>query len=438
MLDRSKAPEYIIPEHIELIHPIRRTLQNGVPLYFIHTPELEVVKVEVVMPCDHSIFTQERGLIPFFTLNMLLEGTHDMSSESLDDFFDYYATEVEIISGYEQQGLSLLTTKKHFREVLPVFRSLFTEATFPEKELNKRKSQKKLTIGIQREQTSARANQLIRRVLFGENHPFGYISSEEHADSTHSDAIKHYYKNHFCISPEIFVSGNFGDREIVEIEREFAAFPFSSTYQPASSFANYPEKRVIETRPNALQSSIRLGKILIPKSHPDFFATTVFNTALGGYFGSRLIKNIREEKGYTYGIYSFISSLKTTDYWMIIADIKEGATEATLEEVYKEIKTLSETPMDKEEVETLRNYMIGSFLSQFSSPFDQMDKFKKVHLQNLGYEFYEKQLDYIKKFAPEDIMAVGATHFDPRKIKEVLVGTLDAGVETIEEGNVKP
>ena len=143
MVDRSIPPEFKIPEQVALTQPIKRTLKNGVPLYFISTPQLDVVKVEVIMPNNHPEFSPVRGLLPFFTLNMLLEGTHDQSADELDDFFDYYATEVEIVTGYEQQGLSLLTTKKHFREVLPVFRSLFTDAAFPEKELAKRKSQKK-------------------------------------------------------------------------------------------------------------------------------------------------------------------------------------------------------------------------------------------------------------------------------------------------------
>jgi zinc protease len=422
MVNRSIPPGFKIPEQVAFTQPIKRTLNNGVPLYFISTPQLDVVKVEVIMPINHQVYSPDQGLVPFFTLNMLLEGTHEHSSDALDDFFDYYATEVEIVSGYEQQGLSLLTTKKHFREVLPMFRSLFTEATFPEKELAKRKSQKKLTIAIQQEQTGARANQLIRKTLFGELHPFGYISDEMHVDAITREDIKSYYRSNFCIAPELFVTGNLTDREMQEIENQFNNLPFQETNGMSPDFSTFRGKRVYEERPKSLQSSIRLGKILIPKSHPDYYALMVFNTTLGGYFGSRLIKNIREEKGYTYGISSYMGSLKSTDYWMILADVKKGTADAAIAEVYKEIRLLTEKPLEREELETVRNYMIGHFLSQFSNPFDLMGRFKKIHLQGLGYEYYENQLEFIKTFDPIDILHIGKTYFQEDSIKEIIVG----------------
>jgi len=422
MVDRSIPPDFKIPEKVTFTQPTKRTLKNGVPLYFIPTPQLDVVKIEVIMPNNHPNYSPIRGLVPFFTLNMLLEGTRELSSDELDDFFDYYATEVDMVSGYEQQGLSLLTTKKHFREVLPVFRSLFTEAMFPEKELAKRKSQKKLTIAIQQEQTGARANQLIRKMLFGERHPFGYISDETHVDAVTRDDIKRYYTTNFCIAPEIFVTGNITEKEMQEIEKQFSNLPLKLESGSPPCFETQEGKRIIEERPQSLQSSIRLGKILIPKSHPDYNALMVFNTTLGGYFGSRLIKNIREEKGYTYGISSFLGSLRSTDYWMILADVKKGFAEAAINEVYKEIRLLSEVPLEKEELETVRNYMIGHFLSQFSNPFDLMDRFKKIHLQELGYDYYENQLRYIKNFDPDDLLRIGKKYFDEATIKELIVG----------------
>ncbi len=422
MVDRSIPPGFKIPEQVAFTQPTKRMLKNSIPLYFISTPHLDVVKIEVIMPNNHADYSPVRGLIPFFTLNMLLEGTNELSSDELDDFFDYYATEVEIVSGYEQQGLSLLTTKNHFREVLPVFRSLFTEATFPEKELAKRKSQKKLTIAIQQDQTGARANQLIRKTLFGELHPFGYISDEAHVDAVTREDIKSYYTTNFCIAPEIFVTGNISDREMQEIETQFNNLPFQVETDSSTGFETYAGKRVTEERPQSLQSSIRLGKILIPKSHTDYNALMVFNTTLGGYFGSRLIKNIREEKGYTYGISSLLGSLRSTDYWMVLADVKKGFAEAVIDEVYKEIKMLTEIPLEKDELETVRNYMIGYFLSQFSNSFDLMGRFKKIHLQGLGYAYYEDQLRYIKSFDPSDILRIGKIYFNEVSIKEIIVG----------------
>src|SRR5690554_3897203 len=178
IVDRSKAPEFQIPEKISLIPPVRRILANGVPLFYINTPQIEAVKIEVVTAANRHLLMTPKALVPFFTLHMLLEGTKEMKSEELDNFFDHYASEVDVLSNFEQSGLSLLTTRKHLTQVLPLFRSLFTEAVFPEKELAKRKSQKELSISLNREQNSARANQLYRKGLFGSGHPYGFIAEE--------------------------------------------------------------------------------------------------------------------------------------------------------------------------------------------------------------------------------------------------------------------
>src|SRR5690606_22647497 len=137
-------------------------------------------------------------------------------------------------------------------------------------------------------------------------------------------------------------------------------------------FEKSPERRIVELNEKAVQSSIRMGQHLISKSHPDYHALTVFNTILGGYFGSRLIKNIREEKGHTYGIYSTIGSLTPSDYWLVMADVQQGYAEDVIKEVYKEIDLLKNVPIDPSETEVIKNYMIGNLLSNFSSPFDLM------------------------------------------------------------------
>ncbi|MBD8487210.1 insulinase family protein [Echinicola sp. CAU 1574] len=422
VLDRSKAPDFQIPEHIELIKPEKRTLKNGVPLYFIHTPEIDAIKLEVITESNKQLLPEEDGLIPFFALHMLLEGTKTMSSPELDNFFDHYASEVDIISSFEQQGVSLLTTKKHFGKVLPIFRSLLTEAIFPEKELEKRKSQKALTIAIQHDQNSSRANQLYRKALFGDDHPYGFVAEERHVNGVNREKLIQYYEDKFLVSPEIFVIGNLNSFEIDEIAETFGNLTVAPSAKSMDQFIIWPEKRLTEFKEKAVQSSIRMGQHLIPKTHPDYHALTVFNTILGGYFGSRLIKNIREDKGHTYGIYSSIGSLEKSDYWVVMADVQKDFADDVINEVYLEIEKLKSTPIEKEELEIFRNYMIGHFLSNFSNAFDLINRFKSIHYAGLDYDFYESQLQYFRSFTPEQIMEVGQKYFDNKNIIEVIVG----------------
>ncbi|EPR67954.1 M16 family metallopeptidase [Cyclobacterium qasimii] len=421
-IDRSQAPPYSFPEKIHLTPPKARVLANGAPLYYIPFPNIDAVKIEIVLSLKNTKSQPYKHLLPFFMLHMLLEGTNSMSSEKLDDFFDFHASEVDIISGYEKQGLSLLTTKKHLLEVLPVFRSLFTDATFPEKELNKRKSQKKLSISIKNEQTSARANQLIRGSLFHKDHPFGSQVTEKDVDAINKEDLSNYYHKEFLIAPQIFLTGHLTTEELDQIESSFSDLPLSTELPIYLPTGEIPSSKQIENKAEALQSSIRIAKWMVPKSHPDYTALYVLNTLLGGYFGSRLIKNIREEKGYTYGINSFLGELNGNEYWMTVADVKGGYGEAVIQEVYKEIERLKTEPVAAGELEIIKNYLAGSLLSNFSSPFDQMNHFQQVHFQGLNFDYYTRLLEYITHFDGTDIMTMANKYFDQKDMLEVIVG----------------
>lgn len=421
-LDRSRSPEFQIPDDISLQNPIKRTLLNGVHLYFIPTPDIDAIRLEINTDTQRSSGLMDKKLTSFFTLNMIMEGTNLLSASELDDFFDHFASEVDVSSGFENNSIALLTTKKHFSEVLPVFRSLLTEATFPEKELAKRKSQKALSITLQREKNDARASQLFRKQLFGEIHPYGLISEEHDVEIIERSDLVDYYQNSLWINPEIFLTGNVDEDELSMIAATLGSLKVDFTERKFPAFYNIPKGRQYEDKEKSLQSTIRIGCHLIPKNHPDYQALSVFNTILGGYFGSRLIKNIREEKGHTYGIYSSIGSLKNADYWVVMADVQKQYLEEVITEIYKEINLLKTELVGIDELETVRNYMIGNFLSNFSSPFDLIGRFKSIHQAGLDHSFYKEKLNFIRKFTAQDILEIGQKYFKKNDMIEVIVG----------------
>jgi zinc protease len=421
-LDRSLAPLFKIPEQIDFPLPIKRTLQNGVHLYFIPTPEIDAVKLEIDTDSNKVMDIQEKKLTAYFTLHLLLEGTQAKSSSELDEFFDTYASEVDVVSNFEHNGLGLLTTKKHLSTVLPVFRELMTEAIFPEKELAKRKSQKALSISIQKEQNGSLANNLFRKYLFGGDHPFGQITEEDDVNAIQRDDLEYFYKNKLWVNPEVFLTGNLDDSELELICKTLEDLPVKFLESEHSDFKNIQNQRIEERKEKSLQSSLRIGCHLISKTHPDYFGLWVFNVILGGYFGSRLIKNIREDKGHTYGIHSSIGSLKNADYWIVMADVIKEHSDEVIAEVYHEIEKLQHEPIPEEEVETVRNYLIGNLLSNFSSSFELISRFKSIHQAGLDFEFYKNQLEYIKNFRPEEIQAIGKKYLKRENMVEIIVG----------------
>jgi zinc protease len=416
---RSIAPDFKIPEDIQLQKPQLKVLPNGIVIYFIPTPEIDAVKLDILADNLPGV---AKKFVSFFTLHLLLDGTKTKSAEILDDFFDTYASEVDVVSTFEKNGLTLLTTTKHFRTVLPVFRELLTEAIFPEKEFKKRQSQKALQLSIQQEQNSAVASQNFRKHLFGPEHPYGYVPEEKDIYLIETEDLKQHYQNNLWVNPEVFLTGNLSELDIELIAKELGDLPIKKMEIASPTFENSKFPRIAIEKEKSVQSSIRIGCHLISKKHPDYHALSMFNTILGGYFGSRLIKNIREEKGHTYGIYSSLGSLKNADYWAVMADVKKEFAEEVIQEIYLELKKLQEEPIQGEELEIVRNYMIGNFLSNFSNSFDLMGRFQSVHQMGLDFDFYKSQLAFIRNFHPEEVSAAGKKYLDADRMLEIIVG----------------
>jgi zinc protease len=422
LLDRSKAPEFITPADFELSAPQERTLSGNRKLYFIPTPNLDAVKLEVLGNSQRLTLPLEKSLMPSFTLQMLTEGTSEFSESELSEFFDFHASEVHPIVTYSQEGMSLLTTKKHFFEVLPVFSSLFNEAIFPEESLRKRKSQRKLSIRMEREKSAARANGLFRQALFGDEHPYGHEITEAHVDQVGQKDLVDYYQNKLWTDTEFFLCGNLEPSDLELIEGLLNKIPFHTTTQSVLLPAASSTPSIFEEREAAVQSSIRIGNWSIPKTHQDYLPLSVFNTILGGYFGSRLIKNIREDKGHTYGIFSSLAEIGDESYWVIGADVQKANTSEVISEIYKEIQLLTSEQVSADELEVVRNYLIGQMITRFSSSFDLMDRFRSVHHSGLDFDFYRKKLAYLRTFTAEDILEIGSKYFSNPPFIEVVVG----------------
>jgi predicted Zn-dependent peptidase len=420
--DRSKAPEFIIPADFELVSPQIHSLSGERKLYFIPTRDLQAVKLEAIGTSQRLSLSLKKSLVPSFTLQMLSEGTREKSEPELSEFFDFHASEVHPLIAYSHEGMSLLTTKKHLLTVLPVFSSLFDGAIFPEESLQKRKSQRKLSIKMEREKSASHASQLFRKALFGENHPFGQEITEDHVDQVSQDHLVEYYQTKLWTGTEFFLCGDLDEQELDSIKKILDQLPFQKEGLSTPLPILNPQKFILEDRPAALQSSIRIGNWSIPKTHPDFMALSVFNTVLGGYFGSRLIKNIREDKGHTYGIYSSLAEIGDFNYWVIGADVQKAYRQEVIDEIYKEIKLLATEPISPHELEVIRNYLIGQMLSRFSSSFDLLDRFRSVHHSGLDFDFFLKKLAFLRAFTAEDILEVGKKYFSNPPFTEVIVG----------------
>ena len=421
-LDRSKAPQFSLPTEFALPAPQQFQLGTGSSVFYFPTPGIEAVKLEVIGTSSRSVLPNSQALIPSFTLQMLQEGTTQSTAQQLAEFFDYHGAEVYPTLSYTQEGLSLLCIKKYLPTILPTFISLFSKALFPEENLAKRKSQRALSLKLDQEKPSSRAGQLFKKGLFGPEHPFGQEITEAHISEITPALLQAYYQDHLWKDCSLFLSGDFKTQELEQLLATMEQLPLKQGAKKQALPTPAATAFLLEDREDAVQSSIRLGAWSIPKSHVDYPALAVFNTLLGGYFGSRLVKNIREDKGHTYGIHSSLVEWDQYAYWVIAADVKKAHLEEVFAEIDKEIQILRTVLASPKEIEILRNYLIGQLFTKFSSPFDLIDQFKGVYYAGLDFSFYEKRFETLKKFTAADLLSIGNRYFSSSDRVQVRVG----------------
>ncbi len=326
-------------------------------------------------------------------------------------------------------SVNVYTLSKHLESLLPLIYEIVSESVFPEKELENARNITLQGLKVSKEKTAFLAGVKFREMLFGPEHPYGYFLSEEAIEAVHSNALLDFYKKNYTINNcEIIISGA-GEIDFVALTNKYLGqdnwgktdtLPYKGKNQSPVHFS----KREFISREDAVQSSVRMGKKLFTISHPDYFNLYFLNEIFGGYFGSRLMQNIREDKGYTYGINSNIVTYKSEGYFVIGTDVKREFTQQTVEEVYKEMKKMREEKVSDNELETVRNYMLGSFVNSITTPFAVADKFKTIHFSGLGYDFYKNYFNALKKVNAESLIDTANKYFDESSMSESIAGGL--------------
>lgn len=420
MLDRTQAPAFQIPAHTSLQPVTSIALSNGVMYHELVLGSQEVCRIEIVM--RSGVWYEANNGTAYFTGKMLLEGTLRLSARQIADKLDYYGAYWEITPGLDFTTITIYTLSKHLEEVVPFFVEAVMQAAFPQKELDTQKKIKTQQIRVNRQKTAALAAHGLRNLLFGAHHPYGKELLEEDVEAIDVSLLQRHHKENLFNKAEIFVSGLFSEAQSVQLQRLFGGLPVVS--QPPKAFAvpATPFVREIVPLEGSVQASLRLGRLTVDRHHPDHVNLMLLNELFGGYFGSRLMKNIREEKGYTYGIYSSISYLQHEAFWQIGADVNREVAIAAVEEILKEMRVLCNEPVPPAELETVKNYMAGTFLTSISSPFAVMDKFKSVHFAGLDYGYYDRLLSGIRQSTTRDLLRVANDFFDEEKWLQVIGG----------------
>ena len=422
MIDRALAPVYGEVENIELIRAKPLVLANGLKLFSIDGGEQDLVRIEFIF--SNTDYDSAKPLQTFATNTMLNDGTSELSSTQIADKIDYYGAFLQTEYANDHSTVTLFTLNKHLANTLPIVKAIISDSIFPQVELDTLIRNQKQKLSVSLEKNDFLSRKTFSHVLFGDT-LYGYDIAATDYDKLSRDQLSAYFK--LAYQPKnctVIISGKVNEDTITLIDKYFGSDWNNSIDVKENEFKftmGSGQEHFLE-RADALQSAIRIGQVSINRKHADFPGLQVLNTIFGGYFGSRLMANIREDKGFTYGIGSALVSLKNTGYFFIASEVGAEVCSATLTEIEKEITLLKEQPVSEGELALVRNYMLGSMLGSLENALSHADKFKNVYFSGLDYGYYKNYINTVRNIGPDELQALANQYLNFNSFEKVIVG----------------
>jgi predicted Zn-dependent peptidase len=426
-LNRKVAPPIKDAKEFELELPpyTKYTLRNGLEVYAIELGQVDAMMVSWIFDAGNSYETVD-GLAAAVN-GLLKNGTSTRKAFDISEHFDYYGAYLNRACHHETAELTLHCLSQHFRELVPVAAELLTDSVYPEEELAiyKKNAQQRLQVNLKKNDFVA--GRLIDSYLYGAAHPYGkYNKPEDYQLLQRRDLVDFYrthYQNGAC---RIIAAGKLPADLIRLLDEHFGSLPLR---QPATGSAvpQFPvqpatQKKVrVVNDPDGVQGSIRIARNFPNRHHPDFQKMQVLNNVFGGFFGSRLMANIREDKGYTYGIYSYLVNNRQESALMISTEAGKEVCEAAIAEVYKEMQSLRDEDIDDEELQMARNFAIGTVLGDLDGPFHVASRWKSILLNGLDENYFREGIRIVKTIGPEELRELAVKWLDPAEFFELVV-----------------
>ena len=419
---RSKAPKIQEINSLSIPLPTIYRLDNGIPVYILNMGTQEVVKLEAVFWAGRPY--ERQPLVARACAQLLKEGTHRHSSASIAEQIDFYGGSFSTPIDLDTTNFVLYSLHKHFDQLLPLFAEILCQPTFPEEELITYRQNNQQRLQVELSKNDVIAYRKITELIFGQKHPYGYNSFPETYDQLRrSDLIEHHQRCYVDGNCALFVSGRVNDAIIRQINQQLGQqMPKGTRAEASFPKVEAKPERWRKQNPNSVQTAIRIGRRLFNRKHPDYPAFFVLNNIFGGYFGSRLMANIRENKGYTYNIFSTTDSMHEDGYFYIGTEVGNDFVNLTLEEIYKEMKQLRETLVSKEELKMVRNYLLGTLLTTLDGPFNIADLVRKYTLRDIPFAAFDELVETIKNIDPHQLQALAIKYLDAEEMWEVVVG----------------
>ncbi len=422
--DRTTMPKPADFETLSLTIPEKITLDNGISAYLIPDENQEVTRLDLVFDAGTSL--QNDKLQASAVNDLLAEGTRRYASNQIAEILDFHGAYTDYFLTKDTAGITLFGLTKYYDRLLPLMGELITEAVFPEEELAIYTDRKRQEYQVNIQKVSFLASQAFNKLLFGETSAYGQVAEAEDFGKLTRKSLRDFYHRRYR-NFYIILSGKVGKTVLQNLNRVMGAIP-KLTEQPETLNRDFvfPEAKhsLFIEKENALQSALRIGTLSITHLHPDIPGLNLLNTVLGGYFGSRLMSSVREEKGYTYGIFSMLKNYRHASLFGIATEVNARHTSAALQEIKFQMRRLCEEKVGEDELKTVKNYVYGSYLRNFDGAFQLAERYRNSAELEIPFSFYKESLKQMMKLTPDDLLVLAGKYLNPDNMKTLVVGNV--------------
>lgn len=419
MLDRTIPPVFHRVEEFHLPAPEQYTLPNHLPLYLLSMGSQPIIEITLIFQSGSAYELTPAAAC--FTAAMLLEGTIHKDSQMIAHTIDYYGSIIDIQSKKDFCSITLTTLTNYLTPMLALLRELLLESTFPEKSFKRLKNIKAQAIQLEAQKNDRVAYKKFCASIFGQKHPYGGYTTLEDVERIQLEDLDFHYKNLFFAFPTIFVSGQVTPPDLENIKEYLADLSsHKAVFIEPIGWGHIAEK-IDCIGGQQLQSAIVIGKKLFGKKEADFLPMVIVMELLGGSFSSRLMQNIREDKGYTYGIHGSMTALQQNGYLAIATEVERAATALVIQEIYKEIERLHQEAVPDVELNSMKNHLLGRFLTTINDPFAIMRRLQGAYLYGWDQNYYNMFYHQVCNITAIDIKNLAQKYLSLDSFTEVIV-----------------
>lgn len=420
-----KSAPVIKPVVVEkMALPVETVMPNGSSLYTLSGGGKDIIRLELLFKGGYAV--QDKPLQATFTNRMLREGAAGLSSEEISRKLDYYGAWIETYSSQNCNHVVLYCLRKHSVPLIKLLESIIKAPLFPEENLDVVRRNGKAHFEVNSKRVDVVAQRHFENALWGENHPLAHIvEAVDYDNITREDLLSYHAKVYSSSGLTVFVSGDVDNVVTEAVKDSFGVGEWGGSCGCDVAFVTAPSsltgRRNVKIE-GTVQCAVKIGFMAMDVSDPDFHKFRFLTVLLGGYFGSRLMSNIREDNGYTYHISAEVDAYGRRNAFMISSETANEYVEPCIKEIYKEIERLCNDSVTESEVEHVRNYILGEMCRECEGLTAKSEVFVNAWLSGQSFASVNEYLEVVKTVSAKELNRVAKACFAPSKMIEIVVG----------------